>query len=254
MTVAVRSIESAGFDAVSPTVSQRGLSVLLIEDERELAANTAAWLEARGWTVAIAADGEEGFDCALKNNFDVLMVDRMLPSLDGLSLVAKLRAHGSRTPALFVTAMGSVADRVAGLEGGGDDYLVKPFSFEEMRARLHILARRGVAQTPAAQDHGETKLHVHDVILDRLQRSVSRGDRAMDLLPLEFKLLEFLMLHAGQVVTRMMLLQKVWGFKFDPRTNIVETHISRLRAKLDANGAAPLITTVRGAGYLIRPR
>jgi two-component system OmpR family response regulator len=220
--------------------------VLLIEDELESAAHTATRLEENGWTVEIIADGAEGLALCLQGRFDVIIVDRMLPSLDGLSLVGELRARDIHTPVLFVTAMGSVSDRVAGLEGGGDDYLVKPFSFEELRARLQILARRG-----GGPDAEATLLRAQDLKLDRLQRSVSRGEQTIDLLPLEFKLLEFLLLHPGQVVTRLMLLQQVWGFKFDPRTNIVETHISRLRAKIDPDGAAPLITTVRGAGYLI---
>jgi two-component system OmpR family response regulator len=242
-----QKLENARLASDATETPDHRLSVLLIEDECELAANTAERLEACGWAVSIVTDGEKGFDCALNNRFDVLIVDRMLPLLDGLSLVAKLRAYGVLTPALFVTAMGSVADRVAGLEGGGDDYLVKPFSFEEMRARLHILVRRRSLQSKAP-----TELQTQDLVLDRLQRSVRRSGRAIELLPLEFKLLEFLMLHAGQVVTRMMLLEKVWGFRFDPRTNIVETHISRLRAKLDASGSASVIATVRGAGYVIK--
>ncbi len=222
--------------------------ILLIEDEPASASYIAGRLEEIGWSVEIAADGAVGVSRAVHGEFDVLIVDRMLPAIDGLSLVRTLRAQNINTPALFLTAMGSVADRVEGLESGGDDYLLKPFSFEELRARLQILAKRRLPQ-----DAPSTVLVAKDLKLDRLQRSVSRGERAIDLLPLEFKLLEFLLLHAGEVVTRSMLLQQVWGFKFDPQTNIVETHISRLRGKIDLGGAKPLITTVRGAGYLIAP-
>jgi two-component system OmpR family response regulator len=245
MLTALSTLEPSASKSSFPS---EGWRVLLIEDERESAAETASRLEENGWTLEIATDGETGLERGLFGNFDVIIVDRMLPSLDGLSLVSRLRQRNVQTPVLFVTAMGSVADRVAGLEGGGDDYLVKPFSFEELRARLNVLARR---QRAAAATE-TTVLRVKDLTLDRLHRRVTRGQREIYLLPLEFKLLEFLLLNAGQVVTRSMLLQQVWGFKFDPRTNIVETHISRLRAKIDPDGDAPLITTVRGAGYVIR--
>jgi two-component system OmpR family response regulator len=229
-----------------PLPAPPGWRVLLIEDEAETAADTASRLEDCGYSVEIATDGASGLQMSLVGRFDVIVVDRMLPSLDGLSLVGVLRQRNVQTPVLFVTAMGAVADRVAGLEGGGDDYLVKPFSFEELRARLNVLARRNRPAAPEA-----TVLTVKDLSVDRLTRRVTRGERVVDLLPLEFKLLEYLLLNSGQVVTRSMLLQQVWGFKFDPRTNIVESHISRLRAKIDPAGDAPLITTVRGAGYVI---
>ncbi len=170
----------------------------------------------------------------------------MLPRRSGLSLVQTLRSRGRQTPVLFVTAMGAVSDRVAGLEEGGDDYLVKPYSMAELTARVNSLARR--AASPLRE---RTILRTDDLVLNRLERSVRRGEREIELLPLEFKLLEFLLLHAGQIVTRTMLLERVWGFHFDPRTNIVETHISRLRGKLDGEGSAPLICTVRGAGYVV---
>ncbi len=220
--------------------------VLLIEDEPETAAHVASGLQACGWVVEIAADGQAGLERAQAGQFDVLIVDRMLPSLDGLSLVRSLRRRQVQTPALFVTAMGAVADRVAGLEEGGDDYLVKPFSFAELNARVNALIRRA-----QAQPRERTSLRVRDLVMDRLARTVHRGERDIDLLALEFKLLEFLLLHAGQVVTRTMLLEQIWGFHFDPRTNIVETHISRVRAKVDEAGDPPLITTIRGAGYLV---
>jgi two-component system OmpR family response regulator len=179
--------------------------------------------------------------------FDVLIVDRMLPGLDGLSAVRSLRAMGAQTPILFLTAMGAVSDRIAGLEAGGDDYLVKPFSFAELQARVAALARRAPLRAPE-----QPLLQVGDLSLDRLRRVVRRGEAEIDLQPREFQLLEFLMLNSGRIVTRTMLLEGVWDFHFDPRTNIVETHISRLRAKIDPGGAAPLIHTVRGAGYVIR--
>jgi two-component system OmpR family response regulator len=223
-----------------------GWRVLLIEDELESAEETASSLQDLGWVVEVVGDGEKGLQLSLVGDFDVIVVDRMLPSLDGLSLVSSLRIRNVETPVLFVTAMGSIADRVAGLEGGGDDYLVKPFSFEELRARLNVLARRKRAAASEA-----TVLRAKDLTVDRLHRRVTRGERGIDLLPLEFKLLEFLLLNSGEVVTRSMLLQQIWGFKFDPRTNIVETHISRLRAKIDPDGDSPMIITVRGAGYVL---
>jgi two-component system OmpR family response regulator len=173
----------------------------------------------------------------------------MLPKLDGLSLVSALRAEDVRTPVLFLTAMGAIGDRVAGLESGGDDYLVKPFSLAELNARVVALSRR-----PALQTREATLLQVGSLALDRLGRSARMDGREIDLLPLQFKLLEFLMLNEGRVVTRSMLLERVWGFRFDPQTNIVETHISHLRAKIDTAGQPSLIITVRGAGYLIRAR
>lgn len=224
----------------------KSLRILLIEDEDETAAFVASGLRDSGWAVEAAHDGEGGLRRAMQERFDVIVVDRMLPRLDGLSLVAQLRADQVQTPVLFLTAMGSVADRVAGLQGGGDDYLVKPFSFDELNARLAALARR-----PAVAAHERTVLQGGGLRLDRLAREVWRGDEAVELLPLEFRLLEFLMLNLGSAVTRAMLLEQVWGFHFDPRTNIVETHISRLRGKIDGPGEPSRISTIRGAGYLI---
>jgi two-component system OmpR family response regulator len=173
----------------------------------------------------------------------------MLPKLDGLSLVHRLRARAVETPAIFLTALGSVADRVEGLEGGADDYLVKPFSMVELDARLGAMVRRPVLGSPQA-----TRLTFRDLALDRLERTVTRNGRVLDLLPLEFRLLEFLLLRKGDPVTRAMLLEQVWGFNFDPRTNIVETHISHLRGKLGSDTEASIITTVRGVGYVVGPR
>jgi two-component system OmpR family response regulator len=192
-------------------------------------------------------DGEAGLARSQREVFDVIIVDRMLPKLDGLALVSAFRAGRGQTPVLFLTAMGAINDRVAGLEGGGDDYLVKPFSLAELKARVAALARRPVMA--GARD--SAVLRVGDLTLDRLERRGRVDGREVELLPLQFKLLEFLMLNEGRVVTRAMLLEGVWGFRFDPRTNIVETHVSHLRSKIDRPGQASRIVTVRGAGYMI---
>jgi two-component system OmpR family response regulator len=223
------------------------MRVLVVEDDLKTGAYVREGLGDADCSVDLVFDGEAGLQRARRDPFDVLIVDRMLPKLDGLALVRALRAEEVRTPVLFLTAMGAIADRVAGLEGGGDDYLVKPFSMEELKARVGALARR-----PAMQARDSTSLRVGDLRLDRLERAAQLGERDVDLLPLQFKLLEFLMLNEGRIVTRTMLLERVWGFSFDPRTNIVETHISHLRAKIDTPGSASLITTVRGAGYTLR--
>jgi two-component system, OmpR family, response regulator len=223
------------------------MRVLVVEDDPQTAAYVRDSLNVSGCDVDLAADGEAGLAFARRTSFDVIIVDRMLPKLDGLALVSALREDDVRTPILFLTAMGAIADRVAGLEGGGDDYLVKPFSLAELNARVGALARR-----PAIQARDATTLRVGDLMLDRLERAVRRDGQEIELLPLQYRLLEFLMLNEGRVVTRTMLLQRVWGFSFDPRTNIVETHISRLRAKIDAGAGPSLIATVRGAGYVIR--
>ena len=240
-----------------------GASLLLVEDDAEAAAYLAGRLAAAGWRVECADDGEAGLAAARAGRFDVLLVDRMLPSRDGLSLVEDLRRGGVDTPVMFITALGGVGDRIAGFHGGGDDYLVKPFAFEELDARLHALARRG-------RGGGErVVLRIRDLEINRIDRAVHRAGAPIDLLPLEYKLLEFLALRAGQVVTRKMLLEGVWGFQFDPQTNIVESHLSRLRAKLDGavvqSSAAqspgvqpsadrPFIVTIRGAGYVLADR
>jgi two-component system OmpR family response regulator len=225
------------------------LRVLIIEDDVEAAQHMAEDLVAAGIESVVLNDGAEALQPGVGDgNFDVLIVDRMLPGCDGLSLLSTLRQRGVETPALFLTAMGAVADRVAGLQGGGDDYVVKPIDSEELVARVQALARRRVR--PAAPE--STALVCADLELDRLQRKVRRGGQPISLLPLEYRLLEFLLLSRGQPVTRKMLLEQVWGFRFDPRTNIVETHISRLRSKLGEGGGAPLIHTIRGAGYVIQ--
>jgi two-component system OmpR family response regulator len=225
------------------------MRVLVIEDDARTARFVQGGLSAAGWAVDIAEDGETGLSRARRDHFDVLVVDRMLPKLDGLSLVRTLREAEVRTPVLFLTAMGAIIDRVAGLEGGGDDYLVKPFYMAELNARVAALARR-----PAIASREATVLKVGDLVLDRLDRTARRGARRIELLPLQFKLLDVLMQNEGQVATRAMLLEQVWGFRFDPQTNIVETHISHLRGKIDVAGAPSLITTIRGAGYVLRAR
>jgi two-component system OmpR family response regulator len=222
------------------------LKILLIEDDGETADYVANGLREEGHLIARVANGAEGLVCAMGNGFDLLIVDRMIPGLDGLNLVKSLRAAGHHTPVLFLTALGGVEDRVSGLNAGGDDYLVKPFAFSELVARVAALGRR--PHTTAA----ETRLLVHDLEIDLLSHTVRRRGELIELQPREFRLLEYLMRHAGQVVTRTMLLERVWDIHFDPRTNVVETHISRLRSKVDKGFGAELIHTVRGAGYCVR--
>jgi two-component system, OmpR family, response regulator len=222
------------------------MKILIIEDDQETAAFIASGLAARGHEGTIAGDGRAGFEAAARDGFDAIVVDRMLPKLDGLAVVALLRAEGYSTPVLFLTHLSRVDERVDGLEAGGDDYLVKPFAFEELMARLAALARRPtLGSTP-------TVLRAGDLEMDLIGRTVRRGGEPIDLQPREFRLLEYLLRSEGRIVTRKMLLERVWEFQFDPKTNIVETHISRLRAKIDRGREAPLIQTVRGVGYLLR--
>jgi len=221
------------------------MKILLIEDDRETADYVVQGLSEEGHALSLAAGGRDGLFRATGENWDLLIVDRMLPGLDGLNLVRTLRAGGIKTPVLFLTTMGGVGDRVAGLNAGGDDYLMKPFAFAELVARVHALGRRPPELAK------ETILHVGDLEMDLIGRTVRRGGQKIALQPREFRLLEYLMRHAGEVVTRTMLLEGVWDFHFDPRTNIVETHVSRLRSKLHREGAPDLIHTVRGAGYSI---
>ena len=224
------------------------MKILVVEDDQETASYIARGLREHGHLVDVAHNGQDGLFLAINGgNHDVLVVDRMLPGLDGLGLIRALRETGVKVPVLLLTALGGVGDRVRGLEAGGDDYLVKPFAFAELVARLQALARR-----PPLSDV-PTRLTIGDLELDLLKRSVTRGGERIDLQPREFRLLEVLLRHAERVVTRTMLLEEVWDFHFDPKTNIVETHISRLRAKLSRNGQDPeLINTVRGSGYVLR--
>ncbi|GAN77691.1 response regulator transcription factor [Acidisphaera rubrifaciens] len=221
------------------------MRILLIEDDPDTADYILQGLQGEGHEVQHAAGGRTALFEAAAGEWDVLVVDRMLPGIDGLGLVRVLRASGVATPVLFLTTMGGIDDRVAGLNAGGDDYLTKPFAFAELVARVAALGRRARGHAP------ETVLQVADLEMDLLARSVRRGGARIELQPREFMLLEYLMRHAGQVVTRTMLLENVWQFHFDPRTNIVDSHISRLRAKID-QGRAELIHTVRGAGYCLR--
>jgi two-component system OmpR family response regulator len=224
------------------------MRVLIIEDDTQLAAYLSKAFGEIGAVVDHAADGRSGLLQAAANNYDVLIVDRMLPSVDGLGIVRTLRASGDTTPVLILSALGEVDDRVEGLRAGGDDYLVKPFAFSELHARVEALLRRA---TPG--DQPETQLKVADLDMDLLTRQVSRAGRPIALQPREFRLLEYLMRHAGQVVTRTMLLEHVWDYNFDPQTNVIDVHISRLRSKIDKDFDQPLLHTVRGAGYVLRP-
>jgi two-component system OmpR family response regulator len=222
------------------------MRILLIEDDREAAAYLAKALREAGHVADHAADGETGAAMAGDGGYDVLVVDRMLPKRDGLSIVEELRRHGDQTPALFLSALGQVDDRVAGLRAGGDDYLAKPYAFSELLARVEALGRR------QKSGMAETVYRVGDLELDRLGHTVTRSSQAIPLQPREFRLLEYLMKHAGQVVTRTMLLENVWDYHFDPQTNVIDVHVSRLRAKIDKGFGEPLLHTVRGAGYMIR--
>jgi two-component system OmpR family response regulator len=220
--------------------------ILVVEDDAETADYVRHGLNEVGHNVAIAADGRDGLFRAAGEGWDLLIVDRMLPGLDGIGLVRTLRGGGINWPVLFLTTLGSIDDRVAGLNAGADDYLVKPFAFSELAARVAALGRRprGVPQ--------DTRLRVADLELDLLARSAKRGVQTIELQPREYRLLEFLMRHAEQVVTRTMLLERVWDLHFDPHTNVVESHISRLRSKIDRGAGTTLIHTVRGAGYCLR--
>jgi two-component system OmpR family response regulator len=221
------------------------MKLLLVEDDAEGGAHLAQSLAGVGHVVDHAATGREGLNRSLSQAYDVVILDRMLPQVEGLTILRTMRASGVTTPVLVLTALGGIDDRVEGLEAGGDDYLVKPFAFAELSARINALGRR--PPVPAA-----TILEVGDLKLDLLRRVVTRGGVRIDLQPREFQLLEYLARNAGRVVTRSMLLQSVWGFHFEPRTNIVETHVSRLRSKVDRAGGPELIHTVRGAGYRLQ--
>ena len=222
------------------------MKLLLVEDDAETAAFLKRALGEAGHTVDHAASGHDGLLLAAGEAYDVIVLDRMLPQIDGLAILRTIRASKVKIPVLLLTAMGGIDDRVEGLEAGGDDYLVKPFAFAELLARVNALARR-----PPPQDT-PTRLSLADLEMDLLKRSVTRGGERIELQPREFQLLEYLLRHAGRVVTRTMMLESVWDFHFDPKTNIVETHMSRLRAKLQRGASMELIHTVRGAGYCLR--
>ena len=230
-------------DAQPDQVTMR---LLVIEDDRDAADYLVKAFREVGHVADAAMDGDDGLAMAVDGQYDVLIVDRMLPKRDGLALIGALRAKGMETPALILSALGQVDDRVKGLRAGGDDYLPKPYSFSELLARVEVLSRRRGGRSE------ETVLHVGDLKLDRLSHQVHRGKDEISLQPREFRLLEYLMQHAGQVVTRTMLLENVWDYHFDPQTNVIDVHISRLRSKIDKGFSQPLLHTVRGAGYMIR--
>jgi two-component system OmpR family response regulator len=223
------------------------MRILIIEDDAETAAYVVDGLKRKGHAADHVSDGRDGLMQASAKTYDAIVIDWMLPGLDGLAIVKKIRERGVKTPVLFLTARGGIDDRVEGLDAGGDDYLIKPFANSELLARLNALTRR----PPLAEV--ETILRVADLEMDLVSRQVKRGDEDITLRPREFRLLEYLMRNAGRVVTRTMLLEKVWEIYFDPKTKIVETNVSRLRAKIDREPGRRLIHTIRGSGYVIRP-
>ncbi|GHD06602.1 DNA-binding response regulator [Tianweitania populi] len=223
-----------------------GMKILVIEDDREAADYLEKALNEVGHTVHVARDGESGFVLADNGDYDVMVVDRMLPKRDGLSVVAGLRSRGNDTPVLILSALGQVDDRVTGLRAGGDDYLTKPYAFSELLARVEVLNRR------SGNKEVETTYRVGDLELDRLSHVVKRAGQEVTLQPREFRLLEYLMRHAGQVVTRTMLLENVWDYHFDPQTNVIDVHVSRLRSKIEKGFDTPVLHTVRGAGYMLK--
>ncbi len=222
------------------------MKILLIEDDNEAASYLMQAMDEAGHVSHHAGDGETGYAMASSMDYDVMIIDRMLPRKDGLSIIESLRAEGNTTPVLILSALGEVDDRVTGLRAGGDDYLTKPYAFSELLARVEVLARRSSPMEAASS------FEVADLKLDRLSRKVSRKDKDILLQPREFRLLEYLMKHSGQVVTRTMLLENVWDYHFDPQTNVIDVHISRLRSKIDKGYKNHLLQTVRGAGYMIK--
>lgn len=221
-----------------------GHKLLLVEDDEAIAAYIVKGLGEEGFVVDIARDGRNGLFLASDDSYDTIILDRMLPMMDGMAMLAALRAAGIETPVIILSALGAPDDRVEGLTAGSDDYLVKPFAFAELLARIRLLLRKRGAGAAVV-----TRLQCADLEMDLLSRHVRRGHRTIDLQPREFRLLEYLLRHAGQVVTRTMLLEGVWDYHFDPGTNVIDVHISRLRRKLDDGANQPLVHTVRGAGY-----
>lgn len=221
------------------------MKVLIVEDDERTAAFIARGLAETGHTVDVARTGDEGVQMGMAGGHDAIIMDRMLPGFSGLDAIAMLRAEGVNAPVLVLTALGSVEDRVTGLEHGADDYLVKPFAFSELLARLNALVRR-----PPLSGLAET-IRIADLEIDTRRRKVTRAERRIELTPQEYKLLEFLARRKGETVTRTMLLESLWGFHFDPRTNIVDAHVSRLRSKVDRGFSAELIRTLRGVGYVL---
>jgi two-component system OmpR family response regulator len=220
-------------------------SILLVEDDAGLAQEVAADLQGRGYATAHCADGVSALDAVRRGTFDLLVVDRMLPGLDGIELIQRLRDENVRVPVLVLSALGAVDDRVRGLKAGSDDYLTKPFAFAELAARVEALLRRPL-------ETRDTLLRVGDLTLDLIDRQASRGTRAIELLPREFKLLEYLMRRPGQAVTRAMLLEEVWHYRFVPQTNLVDVHIGKLRRKIDAPAEPPMLESIWGTGFMLR--
>ncbi|MEL6728903.1 MAG: response regulator transcription factor [Pseudomonadota bacterium] len=221
------------------------MNILFVEDNEETAAFVARGLEEAGDTVTVVSDAKNGLLAAAAGRFDVIVFDRLLPGMDGLDAVRVLRQSGVTTPIIMLTALSGIDDRVDGLEAGADDYLVKPFAFSELHARIRALSRR----QPLTEEI--TRLQVGDLIMERTTQTATRDNQVLDLLPREYRILEYLMQNEGQLVTRTMLLEKIWGYKFDPKTSLVQTHLSRLRAKVDKPFKTELIRTVRGSGYVI---
>jgi two-component system, OmpR family, response regulator len=224
------------------------MRILVIEDDRDAASWLVKGLKESGHVVDLAGDGELGLSYALEAVHDVFIIDRMLPKLDGLTIIQKIRAEGIKTPVLILSALSDVDERVKGLRAGGDDYLAKPYAFMELLARVEGLGSRKLL------DPREAKLRAMDLELDLMTRSVTRDGKPIVLQPREFKLLEYLVRNAGHIVTRTMLLENVWDYHFDPQTNVIDVHVSRLRSKIDKGFDEPLLQTVRGAGYMIRAR
>ena len=245
---------AAAFPAAALGAMSAPMKILVIEDDREAASYLSKALGEAGHAVEVAHDGEEGLAIAKRahtrdekrSEFDVIIVDRMLPKMDGLTMLGQFRQTGDSTPALILSALGQVDDRVTGLRAGGDDYLTKPYAVAELLARAEALGRRGEIRD------NDTVYQVGDLKLDRLSHSAERAGQHITLQPREFRLLEYLMRHQGQVVTRTMLLENVWDYHFDPQTNVIDVHISRLRAKIEKGFDKPLLHTVRGAGYIMR--
>ncbi len=222
------------------------MQILIVEDDIQTANYLIKGLTEEGHNVSHESEGNTGLFMALENDYDVIIMDRMLPKLDGLSIIKTIRASGKQTPIIILSALGEVNDRVLGLKAGGDDYLVKPFAFAELLARLEVLVRRSDVKAI------ETTIKVADLELDQMSHCVKRAGQAIDLQPREFRLLEYLMRHQGQVVTRTMLLEAVWDFHFDPQTNVIDVHISKLRSKIDKGFDSPLLQTIRGTGYCLK--
>lgn len=222
------------------------MRILLIEDDADQAQYVVKGLREHGHAVDHAATGRDGLFMAVSEHYDLLIVDRMLPQMDGLAVITTLRASGKSTPAIVLSALGQIDDRVQGLKAGGDDYVVKPFAFAELLARMEAVTRRTTVGMESSV------LRIADLELDRMAHSARRAGKLLELKPQEYRLLEYLLRHAGQVVTRTMLFEGVWDYHFDPQTNVIDVHISRLRAKVDPPGSNPLIQTVRGAGYCLR--